>query len=180
MSKLNQISDNQELIALWKKFSKGDMLSFRKIYASFYKDLLRFGKIYLLENQAEDILQDYFLYLLEHRSQIAKVRNVKAYLFTGYRNRISKSIRSGKIQLIELPPDISMEEVVNDPWKEVLAKIITGLTPREKQIINLKFYKNYKTAEIAEQLQIKNQTIRNILHHSYKKMRLMLLEIEPA
>ncbi len=74
----------------WKSFSKGDMISFRRIYSDFYPKLFNFGLLFLNKYEVENLIQDTFLYILQHRINLSNIKNVKSYLFTSFRNRISK------------------------------------------------------------------------------------------
>jgi len=162
---------NSEL--LWKEFVKGDMNSFRKIYESHYQILYNFGLKFLPDFEVEDCIQSMFLYILQHRKSSKKVNNVKAYLLTSLRNNIytfqkNKEFNYTFIENILITEQISIS-------KEKLAtevqKILKKLTPRENEIIKLKYFQNYKNKEIAELLGIKYQTVRNILHNAFSKIK---------
>ncbi len=172
--------DNKEIYRLlWIDFIKGDMISFRKIYADFYPLLYNFGSLYLDKEDIENAIQDLFLYILQRRKNIKKVENVKAYLITSYKHRIFKILKSKNVSLESLEPQIKIETQDNI-WEDLLKKIINKLTPREKEIVELKYYQNYRNREIASCLNIEYQTVRNILHHAIQKMRLILTEVDPS
>jgi len=164
---------------LWHQFAKGDMRAFRRIYANFYPHLIRFGLLYLDKTETENAVQDVFLYILQHRNKLSKVSNVKAYLFTALRNRISKLAQANKIDFEVLSPDIWIEKQENI-FADIIQSIIKKLSPREQEIIRLKYYKDLKNKEIAERLDIEYQTVRNTLHNAVRKLRILVLKTEIA
>ena len=158
---------------LWKEFVKGDMASFRVIYESHYQILYNFGLKFLQNTEVEDCIQSVFLYVLQHRKSSKKVSNVKAYLITSLRNNIIKFQKNREVNfaiienlLIAEQISISKEHLVQE-----VQKILQKLTPRENEIIKLKYFQNYKNKEISELLGIKYQTVRNILHSAFVKIK---------
>jgi RNA polymerase sigma factor (sigma-70 family) len=158
---------------LWAAFVKGDMVSFRMIYESHYKILYNFGLKYLSDYEVEDCMQSMFLYILQHRKSSSKVTNVKAYLLTSLRNSIFKYKKNKEVNYSFIENILVTEQVGISKEKLVIEvqKILQVLTPRENEIIKLKYFQNYKNKEIAEHLGVKYQTVRNILHNAFTKIR---------
>lgn len=52
---------------------------------------------------------------------------------------------------------------------------LAQLSGREKEIINLKYFSNFKIREIATMLQLSEQTVANLLSRALKKLRQSLL-----
>ncbi len=159
---------------LWKQFITGDMVSFREIYETNYQHLYNFGLKYLEQDEVEDCIQNLFLYILQHRKSIKHVRDVEAYLFVSFRNQITKTNTSKKILFQQIDANsISIEQ--NTPLKESflteLRNFLTKLSPRENEIIHLKYYQGFKNTEIAESLGLEYQTVRNTLVNALKKLR---------
>ena len=158
---------------LWTAFVKGDMPSFRVIYETHYQLLYNFGLKYLQESEVEDCIQSMFLYILQHRKSSSKVKNVKAYLTVSLRNTIFKFKKNKEFNYVFIENLLIAEQVSISKEKLVIEvqKILAKLTPRENEIIKLKYFQNYKNMEIAEHLGIKYQTVRNILHNAFKKIK---------
>jgi len=173
------IKDNQYYQRLWLEFLKGNMRSFREIYADFYPLLFNYGTLYLEKQDIENAIQDLFLYILQRQKSLKKVDNVKGYLITAYKHRVFKILKAQKLQPEELPTNIKLP-VTENIWEDILRKIIYKLSPREQEIITLKYYQNYQNREIANSLSIEYQTVRNTLHNAIKKLRLILMDIDPA
>ena len=173
------IKDNQYYQRLWLEFLKGNMGSFREIYADFYPLLFNYGTLYLEKQDIENAIQDLFLYILQRQKSLKKVDNVKAYLITAYKHRVFKFLKAQKLQPEKLPTNIKLP-VTENIWEDIFRKILYKLSPREQEIITLKYYQNYQNREIANSLSIEYQTVRNTLHNAIKKLRLILMDIDPA
>jgi len=159
---------------LWNQFVGGNMHSFRCIYTKYYQKLFTFGLKYLTSDEAEDTIQNLFLYILQHRKSLSKVKNVNAYLFISFRNQIIKLRKTKNLVYI----DIDLETIINVDSTSIKETIIhelltflTILSPRENEIIHLKYFQKYKNKEIANSLNIECQTVRNILYNAIKKLK---------
>lgn len=61
---------------------------FSQIYTKYYSKLLRFAQEYVGDvEEAENLVQDLFLYLWNHYSLLDTVHNLNAFLFTLVKNR---------------------------------------------------------------------------------------------
>jgi len=171
ISQNNSTINSQE--QLWNSFINGDMASFQTIYNSNYQMLYNFGKRYLSSSEIEDCIHDTFLNILNYKNQNTEVKNVKAYLFKSFRNQIFKVKKNSKLEFNLIEGTIPYEE--DDHSKEIilkdLKKLIEKLSPREREIVYLKYFQNFNNFEISETLDIKYQTVRNILAGAIKKLR---------
>jgi RNA polymerase sigma factor (sigma-70 family) len=158
---------------LWKLFMKGDMNAFHKIYDFHYQMMYNFGLRYINSNEVTDCVHDTFLNMIHYKDTISEVTNVKAYLFKSLRNHIYKVKKLKKREFDLIDGTIAYEEDNADKEKVLneLKLIIEKLSPREKEIIYLKYFQGFNNFEISELLDIKYQTVRNILAVAIKKLR---------
>lgn len=76
---------------------------FSEIYDIYFPKLLRFTRTYLIsEDESENIVQEIFIYLWEHRDIIETLQNLNAYLFTLAKNRCIVNVKS-RIQAPFIP-----------------------------------------------------------------------------
>ena len=63
-------------------------------------------------------------------------------------------------------------------WKkkkeEDLKEAIADLTPRQREVIYLKYFEGLSTDELAEILQIRAQSIYNLVHDALENLRIFL------
>ena len=69
-------------------YSATEKSSFSKIYLVYFPKLVRFAREYVISTEdAENIVQDIFMYLWEHRDMLDSLTNTNAFLFTLTKNR---------------------------------------------------------------------------------------------
>jgi RNA polymerase sigma-70 factor, ECF subfamily len=122
---------------------------------------------------AEDLVQQTYLKALERQDQF-KGDRLDPWVITILKNLFIDSIRKKKEDLLG---DDTPELVVNDESSSVLLerdkdKCLKGLSEKEREIIALKQTNSYD--EIAEDLDIKNGTLRQMFSRAKEKfMRCM-------
>ncbi|WP_353718235.1 sigma-70 family RNA polymerase sigma factor [Dyadobacter sp. 676] len=169
---------------LWQKFREGDPLAFEQLLRSYYRPLFDYGRRFVTDrDQLKDIVHDLFLHLWERRAFLGKTDQIKPYLLTSLRNRIFKdSGKSGIFLTMEHAPEdfhetansIESELILTESAAEKLSRIrhiIRSLTPRQQEIIHLKFYQDLPNERIAEILNISRPATANLLYESLKMFR---------
>lgn len=168
-------SDNKKLSLLWVQFIDGDMDAFKTIYNNHYQSLFNFGSRYLNPSEVKDCIHDTFLSILNYKNKSSDVKDVKSYLFRCLRNQIFKIKQNTKIEFsfIEGTIPAKNKDKNNEPILKEVKKLIEQLSPREREIVYLKYFQEFTNFEIAESLDIKYQTVRNILTGAIKKLRVL-------
>jgi RNA polymerase sigma-70 factor (ECF subfamily) len=175
---------------LFAAFQKGDKRAFEKIYQSYFSALVFYGfKVCPDKLLVENAIQDLFVELWRRREYISEVDNLKFYLIKSLRNQLIRNQRHNPFDRSEDIDDFldylgSLSEEQSIVNREtVLArqlKIQTALeklSPRQKEVIHLRFYQNLALDEIAELLQLPKQVIKNLLSKSYAVLRIYLKSI---
>ncbi len=100
---------------------------------------------------ADDIVQDSFLVLWEHVSEIAHAK-AKAFLFTtAYRKLIDTFRHEKKNADIEnIRPENYYTETSCTDLNEILEEVLNKLSPIQKTVVLLRDYEDYSYREIAE------------------------------
>lgn len=170
------INKSSSIEELWVLFLDGDMTAFHPIYNFHYQMLYNFGLKFLKPARVEDCIHDTFLNILHYKENIKNVKNVKAYLFKSFRNQAIKTLKNNKLDFNLIEETIHQEQEEERDKEKILVELkelILQLSPREREIIYLKYFQEFNNKEIAELLDIKYQTVRNILSDAIKKMRLL-------
>ena len=177
MSKIQELSDN-ELIQLLKK---DDNVAFTEIYNRYKESLAGFAgaQLYHLED-AHDILHDIFVKLWEDRHTLDISGNLRSYLFSATRYRIIDRIRRKitrqdyALMLQETKPAQSYgaDKVIEaKELQKNIEKALNELPQRVKQIYQLSRDQHQSTLEIAQMLNISEQTVKNQLTTALKHLR---------
>jgi RNA polymerase sigma-70 factor (family 1) len=161
---------------------KGDNeAAFTEIYGRYAEKLTGFAssKLYGLED-SRDVIHDVFVKLWEERKQLKVDRNLEAYLFTLIRYRIIDKIRKnitreGYAEMVlalrishqsEIEQQITAKEI-----RQHMEAALEKLSPRVKEIYNLSREENLTITEIAQRLQLSEQTVKNQLTFALKHLR---------
>lgn len=168
----------------WFLFVQGDLNVFSSLFKGYYPSLHNYGlKISGDIELTEDCLQDFFIYLYEHRESLGEVNHVKSYLFISFRRAIFKKLKETrkflsledtnekaiKFQFSEA--ELAEQREFTSIQKSTLAMLLNNLSPREKEVVYLKYYSDLKTNEIAEIMNIGYQSVLNMLQKAFVKLR---------
>lgn len=161
------------LEVLWGKFLEGNDSAFSEIYESLYNDIFAYGQHFKVrQSLVKDTIQTLFLNLLNTRDRLNEVKNVRSYLFRSFRNLLIKSIKKEHDFLLLEENDIH-EDLSNNFDEEKISKVkdlLKTLSPREKEVVLLKYYQDYNNTEISEIMGIEYATVCNISTQATKKI----------
>jgi RNA polymerase sigma factor (sigma-70 family) len=170
--------------ATWFLFIQGDLNVFSSLFKGYYPLLHNYGyKITADVALTEDCLQDFFLYLYEHRKNLGEVDHVKSYLFVSFRRAIFKKLKEKRKFIFiddsyEASADfefsaeeLTIQKEFNLIQKSALALLLNQLSAREKEVIYLKYQSALNTKEIAAVMNISYQSVLNTLQKAFVKLR---------
>ena len=168
-------------IALTHLLKGDDETAFAEIYRRYAKSLADFAasKLFNLED-AQDIIHDIFVKLWEDRERLQITSNLKSYLFTLTRHRIIDKIRrnitreeyAAMLQSLTnaYQPSIEQQIAVKE-LQQTIENSLNQLSPRVKEIYQLSREENLSIPEIAEKLQLSEQTVKNQLSTALSHLR---------
>lgn len=172
-------------LVLWTSFKKGDINALDVLFREYYPLLFRYGKkISQDPNLVEDNLQEFFLYLFEHREGLTSPDNLKAYIFKSYRSSLLKELKkNNKSRQKELRDDLlipniyfSIDEIIikqetEDFQKRALVAMLNSLPNRQREVLLHRYYNDLTIKEIAEVMDISYQGVVNAVHKAIKALR---------
>lgn len=165
--------------------SRGDQEAFQIVYLHSYDKLKKFVTILLhREEDAEEVVQDIFLYILEHPEKINPRMNFKGFLFTVARTKAfdlmarrkldEKYYNHRQLQPIEynLPPD---EKVMTDELSLFITLYIENMPPQRKRVFEMSRLEGMSIGEISKALNLRPQTVKNYLQTADENLEKLLL-----
>lgn len=173
----------------WKKFlEKGDEPSFSVIYNNQVDDLYSYGLSLGFEKETcKDAIQDTFYKLYISRNNLHHVKNITAYIFKSFKHRlidlakrntggesIESVAESFTIHVTVLDDMIDMEnaEIV----KKKVYSLLGCLTANQREVVYLKYMAGLEHKEIAEILNIHEDSARKLLYRAMEKLRKQAFE----
>ena len=169
---------------LWKALKEGDLNAFSVLFESYYPQLHSYGlKISNNTVVTEDTLQDFFLYVYEHRENLSDLDTIAPYLFTSYKRFLIKVMKKNeKMKHTDFSNEnfvdiqFTAEEVITNQETVIfknknLSLLLNKLPKRQKEAIYLKYYSGLKATEISEIMDINYQSVVNILYKAIKSLK---------
>lgn len=166
---------------LLRQVQEGNQVAFTAIYQKYHKALYVFSYYYLKNReQAEDAVQTVFSKLWEYRSQIIVTINLKNYLYKMVKNHILNEIRNTTnalaknyeiAQSSENYEDNLVEKIEEKELRTLFYEAINKLSDQKRNICLLKIKEGLSNREIAEKLNIAENSVKTYYNQSIKILR---------
>ena len=153
----------QDDSATWQLFKNGDQQAFAYIYTRYSPNLYEYGMRMLQdEDVTRDVMHDLFVKLWQNRQSAGSTNNIKYYLITSLRNLIftRKSIDNRMLhEELHESTGFNMEFTPESEYirkeqlgqlSELLLEALNKLSPRQKEIIYLRYFEELDYNEVAE------------------------------
>lgn len=170
---------------LWTRLIKGDRDALDHIFTLLYDNLYFYGlKMCHDELRVKDAIQDVFLKVWETRKSLLEIEAPKAYIIKIFRHRIiflskqsllrkrtSDKYAREKDQFVFSTEDFIISEELSQYHQQFLLNILNQLTERQREVVFLKFYGNHSNTEISEIMNMKKQSVANLLARTIQILR---------
>lgn len=171
---------------LIQRLIDGDQTAFELLFRYYYAGLVVFAsRIVLDSDEAEEIVQNFFVKVWTGRKAIQKSGTLKNYFFTCVKNsalnylkkeKVSGEVREKLKEIIETDrlyqPDLFVESEMQSRIQSAMNK----LTPRTKEVFTLSRFKDFSNDQIAEQLNLSKRTVETHISNALKILREELKE----
>lgn len=188
MDKTSKSEDRGGLEELWEKLRTGDRNALGILFTETFESLYKYGyRIIPNSEKVRDAIQEVFFQLWKYRKNLSKPSSIRAYLFVSLRRELlnRKKASSRREEIDKKYYDEEFDPLLNyNKWEEVLSlkekeskdlkRAIEKLTPRQREVIYLKYYEGLSADEIAKILEVRAQSIYNFLSESVQKLRVFL------
>ena len=161
-----------------------DPAAFNEMYDKLYRKLFLFAKS-LIGNteEARDIVSESFIKLWAQKNTFSNMGHLQVYFYTVIKNSCIDYLRKDKLrtklenQLIQ--SGTLHENVIERKYQEaelvqILYERINNLPERMQQVFKLTYLEGYSRTEVAQMLNLSENTIRNTNAAAMKALRLTL------
>lgn len=169
----------------WKDFlaNKDGYDAFSFIYNFYVNDLLSYGvSLGFDEDTCRDAVHDLFCKILIDKKKLLNVNNLTAYLFRAVRNYLfniqkkNSKISNSFSENIPFSVEIStIESLINredaDKLKQTVENLLKELTPRQREVIYLRYMQEMDYEDIAMLMGINCNSVRRLVHRGIKYLR---------
>lgn len=165
----------------WNSFKKGDKSALEQIYTQNFDALLGYGCGFADIEVVKDNIQELFVKLYLNRESVGECSNIRFYLLRALKNRLLDYKKNRKIELTDRITDDFVfeidgvpEEMYDDENLRNINKIkslFNELSPRQREILYLRYIDKMPYNEIADLLHIECQSAKNLFVRSVAKIK---------
>lgn len=171
---------------LLQEAAAGAREAFNRLYRVYTGDVYHY--IYLFtksREETEEIVQEVFVHIWEHRDQLSAVRSFKPYVFRSARNRLINRVRHARIkdralsemrlQHTEQQESVEYELAYNE-YHRLIQEAIAKLPPKRKRIFKMNIEEGASYDEIARDLDISKFVVKKQFYQASSFVRQYLYE----
>lgn len=184
---------------LLRKVAAGDRRAFNQLYTAHISVV--YDYIYLFtkaKEETEEILQEVFVNIWEHREGLASVSSFRSYVLRAAKNRLINHIRHIKIKnrvLSEIGQRATgrqaspYDDITYKEYHRLIQEAVERLPPKRKAIFKIHIEEGTPYAEIAENFKISISVVKKEFYKACRFVRqylysegdiLLILTILPA
>ena len=174
-------------IIILKALRNNDEAALNYLFTNYYNRLVRKG----LKNGygmeiIEEAIQSVFIDVWKYRQTLGEIESFEAYLKSALIKRLSKatpkSFITGSDENLDNDLTLSVdayEQVLisqenRDEKRQLLANALEELTPRQKELIVLRYFEEMSYSEITNKTQLQTDSIYKTIHEALKRLRIIL------
>ena len=163
-----QLKNNQREKQLFLDFQDGNKANFDFFFDKYYQGLCVYAfRILKSKSEAEDIVEDFFVRILENRTNIRIESSVKSYFIRSVHNRCldyiahQKVIASHEVYRLKMMNEEDFQEypLIDTELKLQIEKAIQNLPDGIRETFILNRFEGLKYQQIADQENISVKTV---------------------
>ncbi|HZW71748.1 MAG TPA: sigma-70 family RNA polymerase sigma factor [Hanamia sp.] len=171
-------------IAIWQSFKSGDKDSYKTIYFKYYNNLYEYGvRITADKELVKDTIHDLFIKLWNNKANLGDVMAIMPYLLVSLRsalyNSMQKVSRKSLVEITENSPFEMVFSVESEYIKKETASVqnqklidaLNLLTPRQKEVIYLRYFEELDYDEIAVIMEITVKAVYKLTARGLETLR---------
>lgn len=172
---LHQLSDAQLLHAT----REGDTSAFRTLYDRYWQRIYQKACQRVDSDTAKDMVQEVMTTLWRRRNEVSTSENgeIGGYLFTAIKYRVISHYAYSKSEIqnqdvFEILSDAgSWQTIETKEFRAFIESEISRLPARMQQVFRMSREEDSSIADIADQLNVSEQTVKNQLTEALRRLR---------
>lgn len=173
-----------DIKTFFKTLADGDASGFEAFFNLYKKRVFGVAlKMLKSETEAEEIVQDVFLSIWQSRAKLGEINDPEAYLFTITYNAVYAKLKKiaqnqqllhSVVQHLVQKQNTTEETIAAHESERLINEAIQQLPAQQRTVYELNKLAGWSYYEIAEQLQLSQNTVRNHLSAATKTVRTIL------
>ena len=182
MSTINGIEEENLIV----RFINSDQTAFELLFRFYYPGLVVFASHIIFDrDEAEEIVQEFFVKLWTDRVNINKTSSLKNYFFVSVKNRAINFLKKEQIRekVLNQIRDLVDNDVLYQPdlfieseLQKQITKAMEKLPDRTREIFMASRFKGLSNDEIADDLHLSKRTVETQISNALKILRTELRE----
>lgn len=169
---------------IWENFREGDVEAFAHLYNLHVDMLFRYGtKLCSDDDLVKDAIHEVFLDLYQKRqNNRSNPENLRYYLILAIKRNLIKKLKnnrrwiSGESGADLFQVEYSIESAIEGPEEEAelnrkISMMLSSLTPKQKEVIYLRYNESLPYDEIARLLNITVESARKQVYRALTSIR---------
>jgi RNA polymerase sigma factor (sigma-70 family) len=174
-----------------EEFLSGNETVFSQIYRLLSKDLYAYGLSFHAHHELiEDAIHDIFMSIYTNKKTLAKVEDLRHYLFRVFRNRLFFLIKQETLHIYmeetvypdqtdESFEELWIEQETEAEQKARVDKLLKGLNVHQREVIHLRYMEGLSCEEVSNIMKIDVQSVKNLTFRAMKKIKAVLVCLLP-
>lgn len=164
-----------ELLELWRQ---GDMAAGEILFERCYDPIARFFRS-RVSGDIADLVQETFVACVEGRDRVQEGASFRAYIFSVANNVLCHHLRTKyrSDRLVDFD-QLSVEDVAPGPISQItrrreqhlLLAALRRIPVNDQLLLELRYWEQIKTADIAQAMGLAHGTVRSRLAHARKRL----------
>ena len=177
-----ELTDTLADATRWELFLQGNEQAFEQLYRRYYPVLFNYGyRVTTDQSLTREAIQHLFVKLWTNRGGLSATPHVKQYLFKAFRNHLFSLQEQSRKELsveedeINLVQDSREEKIIRIETAhhnaQKLQEMLSTLTPRQKEAIQLRFFSNLSYEEIAGIMEMQIGGTYKLIYPALERLR---------
>lgn len=171
-------------LALWRQFQQGNIAAFTTLVNQYSEPLYGYGTRFSSDEElVRDAIQDVFLVLWKRKEHLSETSSIKLYLMKALRQRIIRELPKwqrmtplddASVDTLSFSIDIEETAAIPKEIRDKLRTYIDSLSPRQKELLYLRFYQGLKQEKVAELMGLNRQSAYNLQRRALIALRKLI------
>ena len=181
----------KEEVSRWWYVTNDNQHALSELFVKYHHELIRYGiSVCRNEELANDCIQNLFLKLWKNKISLTEDVAIRRYLMASLRHHIVDHLREKNYGWERLPEGAPGDPLSCSSYESELIKeeatvhlkrrLLRGLeylSPRQQQVVQLRFFEEKSYSEVATTMGMNVQSVRNLLHRAIKSLQRKLKQI---
>ena len=188
---MKKLLTKEEITHLVQRLAQGDAVALDTFYRVYFGRLKKYGLQIAGKEQADivtAVIQEFFMWLVQHHQKMAAVTNFELYLFKSIRHNILSTLqkqtqkqavqkkylaRTQELtsQTLPSPESQLIDKETQQEIKILITQQLELLPSYQQEVLYLRYFQNYSYKEIGEILSVNEQVARNYAYRAIKVLK---------